>query len=132
MRSWGLSLISVSTGPNSATYSSCATARSNTWGLPIETDFVSSSTSKRRREGALFSRDVRFDERIRPPVATPASKRKNVGLVGPRQEEYKRFVGAKQHLHLFGRERLAAQAFEVRLGEVIAALHVAQRVGVLQ
>src|SRR6516165_1318411 len=42
MRSWGLSLISASTGPNSATYNSCAAARSNSCALPLETDFVSS------------------------------------------------------------------------------------------
>ena len=105
MRSWGLSLISASTGPNSAPYSSCAAARSNSWALPIETDFVSSSTSRPRRKAATFA-DILLAERNRPPLETLASKRKNVAFVGPCKEEYKCFVAAKQLLHLFRRERL--------------------------
>src|SRR5262249_13152530 len=49
---------------------------------------------------------VLLAERNRLPLKPVARKRKNVALVGPRKEEYKRFVTAEQALHLFGGRRL--------------------------
>src|SRR5262245_18081500 len=57
-------------------------------------------------EGGDLRRHVLLAERNRPPLETLARKRKNVALVGPRKEEYKRFVTAEQALHLFGGRRL--------------------------
>src|SRR5262249_34631128 len=71
-------------------------------------------------------RHVLLAERNRPPLETLARKRKNVALVGPRHEEYKCFVEAKQHLHLFGRERLAAEALADRLIEASVKYYTLQ------
>src|SRR5215831_19732751 len=57
-------------------------------------------------EGSDLRRHVLLAERNRPPLEALARKRKNVALVGPRKEEYKRFVTAEQALHLFGGRRL--------------------------
>src|SRR5262245_47073459 len=67
-------------------------------------------------EGGDPCRYVLLAERDRSPLETLARKRKNVTLVGPHQEEYKCFVGAKQPPHLFGHER-GAQALADHLGE---------------
>src|SRR5258708_40121978 len=57
-------------------------------------------------EGADLRRHVLHAERNRPPLETLARKRKNITLVGPRKEEYERFVGAKQLLDFFVRKRI--------------------------
>src|SRR5262252_4192400 len=57
-------------------------------------------------EGGDLRRHVLLAKRNRPPLETIARKRKNVALVGPRKEEYKCFISAKQPLYLFGRRRL--------------------------
>ena len=101
-----MSLISASTGPNSATYNSCAAARSNSWGLPHRDGFRQFFDIEAAAKGGDLRRHVLLAERNRPPLETLARERKNVALVGPCQEEHKGLVGAKQLLHLFRHERL--------------------------
>src|SRR5262249_45713127 len=57
-------------------------------------------------KGSDLRRQVLLAERNRLPLKTLARKRKNVTLVGSCKKEYKRFVAAKQPLHLFDRKRL--------------------------